>query len=145
MLTSLARFRMTKRLRVYLAAGLVLVALLVNCRPAEAQTGGIGPSKGQVVGALVGAAAAIVVITVVVVYAVRRAPTVTGCAVSGANGLTLENDSDHQSFVLNGETAGIKAGDRVKIQGKKQKADGTARGFTVLKVKRDYGACPAHP
>lgn len=137
---------MIQRLRVYLAAGLVLVALLVDCRRAEAQTGGrIGPSGGQVAAALAGAAAAIVVITVVVVYAVRRAPTVTGCAVSGANGLTLENDSDHQSFVLNGETAGIKAGDRVKIQGKKQKANGAVRGFTVLKVKRDYGACSAHP
>jgi hypothetical protein len=132
---------MGKRLRVFLAAALVLIAILLDCRPAESQTGRIGPSGGQVAAALVGAAAAIVVITVVVIYAVRRAPTVIGCAVSGPNGLTLENDSDHQSFVLNGETAGIKTGDRVKVQGKKQKANGTARGFTVLKLKHDYGAC----
>ena len=137
---------MGKRLRVFLAAALVLIALLLDCRPAEAQTGGrIGPSGGQVAAALAGAAAAIVVITVVVVYAVRRPPTITGCAVSGPNGLTLENDSDHQSFMLNGEMSGIKAGDRVKIQGKKQKAAGTARGFTVLKLKHDYGACPVTP
>jgi hypothetical protein len=136
---------MGKRLCVFLAAALVLIALLLDCRPAEAQTGRIGPSGGQVAAALAGAAAAIVVSTVVVVYAVRRPPTITGCAVSGANGLTLENDSDHQSFMLNGEMSGIKAGDRVKIQGKKQKGDGTARGFTVLKLKHDYGACPVTP
>jgi hypothetical protein len=59
--------------------------------------------------------------------------------------LTLENESDHQSFALNGETAGIRPGDRVKVQGKKQKANGAARGFTVVKVKTDYGACPVKP
>ena len=136
---------MGKKLRVLLAAGLVLVALMLDCRPAEAQTGSrIGPSGGEVAAAVVGAAAAIVVIAVVVVHA-RRPPTITGCAVSGPNGLTLENDSDHQSFALSGETAGIKAGDRVRVQGKKQKANGAARGFTVLKVKTDYGACPVKP
>ena len=136
---------MGKKLRVFLAAAVILFVSLLDCRPAESQTGRIGPSGGQVAAALAGAAAAIVVITVVVVYAVRRAPSITGCAVSGTTGLTLENDSDHQSFVLNGETAGIKAGDRVKVQGKRQKASGAARGFTVLKVKRDYGVCPGHP
>lgn len=137
---------MGKKLRVVLATGLVLIALLLDCSPAEAQGGGgrIGPSGGEVAAAIVGAVAAIVVVTVVVIHA-RRPPTVTGCAVSGPNGLTLENDSDHQSFTLTGDTAGIKAGDRVKLQGKKQKANGAARGFTVLKVQHDYGACPAHP
>jgi hypothetical protein len=137
---------MGKKLRVLLAAGLVLVALLLDSHPAEAQSGGRigGPSGGQVAAAVVGAAAVIVVIAVVVVHA-RRPPTITGCAVSGPNGLTLENDSDHQSFALSGETAGIKAGDRVRVQGKKQKANGAARGFTVLNLKHDYGACPVHP
>ena len=128
---------MGKKLRVFLAA-VVIVAMLSDSRPARADE-----LQRDAILVVVGIAAVAAAITVVVVIAVRRPPTITGCAVSGANGLTLENESDHQIFALNGETAGIKAGDRVKVQGKKQKANGATRGFTVLRAKRDYGACPA--
>ena len=133
---------MRNRLRFTLVAALI-IAVLLACRPAEAQfTGPIGPSNGEVVGILIAMIAVTAAITVGVVYAIRHQPSLRGCAISGPGGLTLENESDHQSFSLNGETTGIKPGDRVKVQGKKQKANGTVRGFTVLKVKHDYGACP---
>jgi hypothetical protein len=136
------------KLRVILAGLLVLIALALDCRPAEAQFfPSTGPrlSKGDAAAIIIGIAAVAAVITVGVVYAVRHKPSITGCAVSGPGGLTLENESDHQSFALNGDTTAIKPGDRVKVVGKKQNANGAARGFMVLKVKKDYGACPVTP
>jgi len=49
--------------------------------------------------------------------------------------------------VLTGNTAGIKPGDRVKANGKREKQvkGSTTRGFVVANLKRDYGACPATP
>jgi hypothetical protein len=136
---------MRKQLRFTVAAALITAALLA-CRPAEAQLGPpIGITKGQAVGIIIGIVAVAAAITVGVVYAVKHKPTVTGCAVAGSSGLTLRNEADSQNLLLTGDTAGIKPGDRVKVQGKKQKANGAARGFTVVKVKTDYGACPVKP
>lgn len=136
---------MRNRLRFTLVASLI-IAILVACRPAEAQIGPPIVSKGEVAGIIIGVVAVAAVVTVGVVYAVKHKPSITGCAVAGSAGLTLANEGDSQKFVLTGDTAGIKPGDRVKIQGKKQKATaGASRGFTVLKLKHDYGACPARP
>lgn len=107
---------MRKQMRLAVAAVLVATALLI-CQPAEGQTGGIGPSKGQVAGALIGAIAAVIVITVGIVYVVKHKPSVTGCAVESPSGLTLQNEADHQNLRLTGNTAGIKPGDRVKVNG----------------------------
>ena len=136
---------MRKEVRLTVAAALIVAALLA-CRPVEAQfTGGIGPTKGQVVGVVIGIVAVTAAITVGVVYAVKHKPSVTGCAVEGPSGLTLRNEADSQSLVLTGNTAGIKPGDRVKVNGKREKeAKGsTTRGFVVADLKRDYGKCPA--
>ena len=75
----------------------------------------------------------------------KHKPSVTGCAVQGSSGLTLQNEADSQSLVLTGNTAGIKPGDRVKVNGKREKqaTGATTRGFVVADLKRDYGACPA--
>lgn len=136
---------MRKQMRLAVAAALIAAALLA-CQPAEAQfTGSIGPSKGEVVGVIVAIVAVTAAITVGVVYAVKHKPSVTGCAVAGPSGLTLQNEADNRSLVLTGNTAGIKTGDRVKVDGKREKqAKGaTTRGFLVADLKRDYGACPA--
>lgn len=139
---------MPKQLRLTLVVALI-TAVLLACRPAEAQSGGfgtIGPSKGEVVGAIVGAIAVVAVITVVVVYAVKHKPSITGCAVASPAGMTLQDQGNSQKFLLTGNTAGIKPGDRVKLQGKKLKGgDASTRTFTVLNLKHDYGACPAAP
>ena len=139
---------MRKQLRLTLVAALI-IAVLLACRPAEAQIvpSGIGAaSTGEVVGIIAGMVAAVAVVTIVVVYAVKHKPSITGCAVASPAGMTLQDEGNSQKFLLTGNTAGIKPGDRVKVQGKKQKGgDASARGFTVLRLKRDYGACPATP
>jgi hypothetical protein len=55
------------------------------------------------------------------VYFLLRSPSITGCVASGPPGLSLQNEGDQQTYMLGGDVAGIKAGGRVRISGKKKK------------------------
>lgn len=57
-------------------------------------------------------------------------------------GLDLQSESDKQTYLLIGDTATIKAGDRVKVAGKRKKKDASgAQHFLVERVGKDYGPC----
>jgi hypothetical protein len=105
-------------------------------------TGGIGPSNGQIVGVAVGIAAAGAAIGVGVYFAVKHNRAMTGCARSGADGITLTSESDKQTYTLTGEVAAIKSGNRVRVSGKKrkEKSAGTQQ-LLVENVSRDLGPC----
>jgi hypothetical protein len=107
-------------------------------------TGSIGPSTGEIVGILVGIAAVGAGIGVGIYFAVKHSHSVTGCARSTADGMTLTTESDKQTYSLTGEVAGIKAGNRVRVSGKKSKEKSSgAPHFLVEKVSKDFGACAA--
>ena len=105
------------------------------------QGGQIGPSGGEVAGAAVGVGA---VVTIGVVLAVNHSHhVVSGCVVSGPDGLKLQT-SDSKIYALEGDTVNLKAGDRVKIRGSKVKKTKGVTGpdvFKVEKLNKDYGAC----
>jgi hypothetical protein len=102
-------------------------------------------SNGEIAGAIVGIAAAGVVIGVGTYYLLRKS-SITGCAVANQNGLELRNESDQQTYMLIGDTADIKAGDRVRVKGKKKKKESSAgRTFLVAKLAKNYGPCRALP
>jgi len=93
---------------------------------------------------------AIVVVAVVLAYLVpatiihySKKRTITGCVTSGANGMTLTDERDKQIYLLHGSTTDIKTGDRIKLQGKKEKPKGTdtALVWKATKVTKDFGAC----
>jgi hypothetical protein len=111
-------------------------------------TGSCGPSEGEVVGAGVGIGAAIAVIVVVAVEVTNGHHTVSGCVVSGPNGLELQS-GDSKRYALEGDASRIKVGDRVKIHGSRVKKTKDTTGdqvYRVQKLKKDYGPCPApHP
>jgi hypothetical protein len=73
-----------------------------------------------------------------------------GCVVDGSKGMELQTESG-ESFALFGETAGVKAGERVKISGSRQKAVkgvSARQSFVVERLDKDFGACTAamaHP
>ena len=103
----------------------------------------IGPSTGAVVGAVVGAGAVVAIVVVVAVNSGHH--TVTGCVVSGPNGLELQT-SESKRYALEGDAASIKVGDRVKIHGSRVKKTKDTTGeqvYRVEHVKKDYGPCPA--
>ena len=102
---------------------------------------GFQPTTGQVaiVGVVLGATG--VGIGLGVYYAVHHAHTLTGCAATGADGLSL-TDGSGQSWALVGDVAGIPGGEKVRVTGKREKASGGApRQFLVEKTAKDLGAC----
>ena len=95
-------------------------------------------------GAAVGIGAVIAVAIIVPVEISHSHHILTGCIVTGANGLELRT-SDAKTYSLEGDAAGIKVGDKVKIHGSKIKKtkDSTGPGvFKVENLNRDYGPCP---
>jgi len=122
----------------------LLLCLLIGfyTQPAQASI----PTQNQVTGIIIAIVAIGAGIGIGVYFLVRRPPSLTGCAATGSNGLTLENESDHQAFMLIGDTSNLKDGERVRVTGKKQKKDASgARTFLVEKLNKDYGACKLSP
>jgi hypothetical protein len=129
-------------LRYQVAVVLMCASLLAAPVPVKAQK---IVSNGEIAGAIVGIAAAGVAIGVGAYYLLRKA-SITGCAVSNQNGLELRNESDRQTYMLIGDTGDIKAGERIRVKGKKKKKDSSAgRTFLVEKLTRNYGPCKALP
>ena len=93
--------------------------------------------------AAIAVVAALVVVTVVLVHHSLNNRSITGCIVSGENGLTMTNDKDKKVYVLAGNTTAVKAGDRVTLQGKKLSPTATTKLTWDTRTVRDLGAC--HP
>jgi hypothetical protein len=133
-----------RRLGIAAFAGLAVLFCSGSTAPTQCQGGNIGPSNGEVVGAMVGVGAVIAVAIIVPVEISRSHHIVTGCVVAAANGLQLQT-SDGKIYALEGDAASIKAGDKVKVHGSKMKKTKNSTGpgvFTVQKLTRDYGPCP---
>jgi hypothetical protein len=124
----------------------VLIVVLCGAlaTPARAQSGGgrIGPSNGTIVGAIVGIAAALVVVAVVAIHYSKKRQ-ITGCVNSAGSGMTVTDEKDRQVYTLSGNTAGIKPGDRMKLQGKKVKSKGADKTliWEATRVSKDLGVC----
>jgi hypothetical protein len=108
------------------------------------------PTSGDIVWIGVGIAAIGAGIAIGIVLAVgHHNHNITGCVATGPNGLQLLSDNDQQTYALIGNTADIRAGDRVRVSARRQKT-GVAepRILAVDKLGKDFGSCtasPAHP
>ena len=108
------------------------------------------PTNGDIVWIGVGIAAIGAGITIGIVLAVgHHDHNIAGCVATGPNGLELLSESDQQTYALVGNTADIKAGDRVRVSARKQKTSVAGpRVLVVNKLGKDFGSCaasPAHP
>ena len=89
----------------------------------------------------IGIAVAAVAIAVVVVVLVKHRPQrITGCVNSGANRMSVTDEKDKRSYALSGNPAGVKAGYRMTLEGKRKHA-GKALAFETRKVGRELGTC----
>jgi hypothetical protein len=131
-------------------AVVILGFSFVLCLPAEAQKRDVALSSanqkpivstGEIVGILVAAVAVVAVVAYVVVHESTKKRTITGCARSGANGLTVSDEKDGQIYALSGNTAGITPGDRVKLHGKRHKGPHKTLTWEATSVARDFGVC----
>jgi hypothetical protein len=130
-----------------IVASIALSALLLSGAYSRSQGNNIPGTSitlGQAIGIVVGSGAAIAIVTVVLVH--NAHPTLKGCVTAGPGGMLVHNQGDDKTYALTGTTADIKAGDLVKVQGKKVKKQKDSAGnqdFTVLRLIKNYGACKA--
>jgi hypothetical protein len=125
----------------HLWRGIAIVALsVVLVTPARADK--LQTEGEEIVIGIVAVAAALVVATVLIIHYSKKR-TITGCVSSGENAMTLTDEKDKQTYALSGNTAGIKPGDRMRLQGKKVKPKGPDKTLVweIREVKRDFGLC----
>lgn len=129
-----------------IAAFIVLSSLLLLPRANSQALGpnipGTNITPGEAIGIVAGSAAAITVVTIVLVH--NAHPTLKGCVAIGPGGTLLHNDGDEKTYALTGMTASLKAGDAVKVKGKKYRKQKDSAGnevFAVTEIAKDYGPC----
>src|SRR6266849_1568213 len=122
-----------------------LFLCLLLAIPASPQIGGnlgnIGPSKGEIIGIIVGVAAVLTGVGFLIYHETHKHPSITGCVAPGADGLTLKNEKDKRVYALSGDSAVTRAGERVTLKGKRVKWSSGKTSFQVEKVTKDFGAC----
>ncbi len=126
----------------FLWRGALIVALcMILAIPTRADQ--LGDDARNAVIGIVAVSVALVVIVVVVVHESRKKRTVTGCVISGANGMSVTDEKDKRIYALSGNTADIKTGDRFTLHGKKVNPKGANAplGWQVNKETKDLGAC----
>ncbi|MGD0730084.1 MAG: hypothetical protein ABR956_02390 [Terracidiphilus sp.] len=130
------------------AIAIVCALALILVAPPQAQAtepiGGVTHSDEVWIGVAIAAIGA--GIGIGIYYAIHHSHNVTGCTASGASGLELQSKGDGQTYSLVGAVAGIKAGERIRVTGKKvKKSTGPNQQFLVEQLSKDYGACAATP
>jgi hypothetical protein len=127
-------------------SSMLLALCLLLALPAFPQIGGgnlgtIGPSKGAIVAIIVGMAVVVVGVGFLVYHETHKRFSITGCVVSGAEGLTLQNERDKKVYALPPGAVELKAGERVTIRGKKRKDSGGMLSLQVETLTKDFGSC----
>ena len=105
--------------------------------PVPANLGHIGPSGAQVGAAIAGTAAVIGV----VLYLALRKPSIVGCTQALDSGISVKNEKDDRVYTLTSVGPDLKPGRKVKLRGKKVKAEDGELSFRVKKIAHDYGSC----
>ena len=138
-----------KRITLAAWSGILSLALIVtlsatlstNAQAQSSSSGNLDFTADKVLIVVAAVAVAAVVVFVVVHKSGKR--TLTGCVSTNPNGTTLMDQKDKQLYVLSGDTSGIIAGDRMKLQVAKVKTKGGPVVWTARKVVKDFGVC--HP
>lgn len=121
----------------------VVALCLVLAVPAFPQNyGNIGPSKGEVIAIIAGAAAVLGVTGYLIYRGTHKHALIQGCVTSDQNGLSLRNDKDKKTYFLAGDSAALRSGQHVALSGKKTKDPSGKLIFQVQKLKKDLGECP---
>ncbi len=98
--------------------GILIVVLTVGLAvPARAD--GFTAARTIIVVAATTLAAAITVVVLISVHHRRKKIVITGCVLSGGEGLTITDEEDGKTFVISGYTAGVRPGDRMMLQARK--------------------------
>ncbi len=119
----------------------VLIASLTVALVAPARAESLATAEKQLIAGIVVVSAAIAVTVTLLIVHHKRQSSVTGCVIAGANGMSLADERDQRMYALSGNTAAVKAGNRVMLQGKRQKQGNGTFIFEAQRVSQDLGAC----
>jgi hypothetical protein len=123
--------------------GTICLGLVVDAAPSRADT-----LKTDADEIIIGGVAIIAAIGVGIFFAVHHGGSIKGCAATGPDGLEIRTLNGASVFELSGATAEVKAGDLVRVKGKKKHGQsGDVPRFVVSGVAKDYGPCAVagHP
>ncbi|MGA2359115.1 MAG: hypothetical protein ABSF66_08955 [Terriglobales bacterium] len=125
----------------YLSGVLVIALTMALATPARAKS--MQTTGDEIVAGIVAVAAVVVVVVVVVAIHYSKKRAVTGCVISGENGMSVTDEKDGQVYALSGNTTGVKPGDRMRLHGKKLKSKGADKTLVweAKEVTKDYGVC----
>jgi hypothetical protein len=120
---------------------LIVVLSVALATPATAQSRLQTQADHIVIGVVAGIAGAVILTLVLIHYSKRR--SITGCVVMEGNGMSLNDEKDKQSYTLGGDTSGIKPGERMKLEGRKEKSKGSGQTLVweTKTVTKDFGVC----
>ncbi len=114
----------------------VSVALTVPARAESLNTAG-----DQILAGIIVVSVAVgVVVTVLILHYKHKKVDITGCIISGQNGLRMADEKDKQMYTVSGDPAGIKPGDRMTLEGNRKHRDNTLI-FNAQRVIKDFGVC----
>ena len=120
----------------------LLVAILGAALVAPARAESIETAGKQITAGIVVVSAAVAVVAILlVIHYKRKRSSITGCVISGANGMSLKDEKDQRTYALSGDTAAIKLGDRMTLEGQRRKDGSAIFIFESQKVSRDFGVC----
>jgi uncharacterized membrane protein len=119
---------------------LIIILCLVLITPARAD-GFQKLGDEIVIGIVVVSAAIAVLVVVLIVHHNGKKATITGCVNSAANGMSMTDEKDKHTYALSGDLIGVKAGDRMTLEGKRRKENGTTFVFEAHRVTHDLGGC----
>ncbi len=94
-----------------------------------------------IIGIVVVTAAAAVLVTLLVIHHKNKNRAITGCVSSGATGMSVIDEKDKRTYSLAGDPVGVKAGDRMTLEGKRSKEGGKTLIFEARSVTKDFGVC----
>lgn len=113
------------------------VALAVDARAESLQTAG-----DQIVAGIVVVSVGVgVLVTFLILHQKHKKSIVTGCVHPGPSGMNVTDEKDKRTYALVGDPVGIKPGNRMTLEGKRQQS---AQGpvFQAQAVTKDFGVCP---
>lgn len=108
-------------------------------------TGSYGSGNGKAIGIGVGAAAGAVVGIALLVHhhhaAEHAQASVIGCAQTEANGISLKNENDNETYMILAGGTPVQPGERVELKGTASSEASGAHVFRVSSVVKSYGTC----
>lgn len=119
-----------------------LIAVLSVALTADARGESLQTAGDQIVaGIVVVSVGAGVLVTFLILHHKHKKSVITGCVHPGPSGMNLTDEKDQRTYALVGDPVGIKPGNRMTLEGKRQQS---AQGpvFQAQAVTKDFGVCP---